>query len=58
MVETVDDPGEERVHLEEDTLLSELIELWIAVEETGTDKLIEDAHSKRGEDGEKDVVEG
>lgn len=33
VVETVEDPRPERVHLEEDAFLSELVELWVAVKE-------------------------
>jgi len=32
--------------------------LRVAVEESGGDELVEDAHDKRGKDGEKDIVEG
>ena len=46
------------MHLEEDALLAELVELRVAVEEAGRDKLVEDAHDKGREDGEEDVVEG
>ena len=58
VVEAVEDPGEERVHFEKDTLLAELIELRVAVEEAGRDELIEDAEDEGGKDGEENVVEG
>lgn len=58
MVEAVEDPGEEGVHLEEDALLAELVELGVAVEKAGGDELVEDAHDQWWEDGEEDVVEG
>lgn len=45
------------MHLEEDALLAELVELRVAVEEAGGDKLVEDAHDEGRKDGEKDVVE-
>ena len=35
VIETIEDPGPERMHLEEDAFLSELVELWVAVEQTG-----------------------
>ena len=58
MVEAVENPGEEGVHLEEDTFLAELVELGVAVKEAGGDELVEDAQDKGGEDGEENVVEG
>lgn len=58
MIEAVQDPGEEGMHLEEDSLLAQSIELRIAIEEAGVDELIEDAHGKGREDGEEDVVKG
>lgn len=58
MVEAVEDPGEEGVHVEEDTALGELVELWVAVEKAGADELVEDAEDEGGHDGEDDVVEG
>ena len=58
VVEAICDPGPEGMHLEEDALLAESIELRIAVEEAGGDELVEDAHDKRRENGEEDVIEG
>lgn len=58
MVEAVNEPGPEAALLEEDSLLAELIELWVAIQETSADELIEDSHDERREDGEEDVVEG
>lgn len=58
MVEAIEDPGEEGVHLEEDALLPELVELRVAVQQAGRDELVEDAHDEGGKDGEEDVIEG
>ena len=58
VVEAISDPGEEGVHLEECVLLTDLVELGVAVEEAVGDELIEDTHCERGKDGEEDVVEG
>ena len=58
MVEAVEDPGEERMHLEEDTLLAQAVELGIAVEKAGGDELVKNSHYERGEDSEEDIVEG
>lgn len=58
VVEAVEDPGEEGVHLKEDAFLAELVELGVAVEEAGGYELVEDAHDEGGEDGEEDVVKG
>lgn len=57
MIEAVRDPGEEGVHLEEDTTLRELVELRVAVQEAGGDKLIKDAEDERWEDCKEDIVE-
>ena len=57
MIEAIRDPGPERVHLEEDALLAELVQLRVAVEEAGGDKLVKDAHDEGRKDGKKDVVE-
>ena len=58
MVEAVGYPEEERVHFEEDAFLPELVELGIAVEETGGDELVEYAHDEGWEESEEDIVEG
>lgn len=58
MVETIEDPGPENVHLEKDAFLSELVKLWISVEEASRDELIEDTDYKRWENGKEHVVEG
>ena len=56
MVETVQDPGPKGMHFEEDAFLTELVQLWIAVEETGGDELVEDAHDEWGKEGKEDIV--
>jgi hypothetical protein len=56
MVEAIKNPGEERMHLEKDTFLSELIKLGISIEEAGRDELIKDSHDKWRKDGKEDVV--
>ena len=58
VVEAVADPGEEGVHAEEGALLAEAVELRVAIEEAGGDKLVEDAHDQGRKDGEEDIVEG
>ena len=57
MVEAVENPREEGVHLEEDALLAEAVELRVAVQEASGDELVKDSHHEGGEDGEEDVVE-
>lgn len=57
VVEAVGDPSPERMHLEEDAFLAELVELRVAIEEAGRDELIENAHDERGKDSEEDVIE-
>ncbi len=58
MIEPIEDPRPERMHLEEDALLAELIELRIAIEQSGRYELVKNANHKWWEDCEKDVVEG
>ena len=58
VVEPIQDPAEKRVHLEEDASLSELIKLWISIEQPSRNELVENAHRKRWTDGEEDVVKG
>ena len=58
MVEAIEDPGKERVHLEEDPFLPQLVELRVSVEESGGNELVEDTHDKRRKDCEEDVIEG
>lgn len=58
MIETVEDPRPERMHLEENTFLAELIKLGVAVEQSGRNELVEDANHKWWEDCEKHIVEG
>lgn len=57
MVEAVQDPGPERVHFEEDSLLTELVQLWVAVEEPSGDELVENAHGQGGKESKEDIVE-
>ena len=45
------------MHFEEDALLTELVELWVAVEEASGDKLVEDAHGQWWKEGKEDIVE-
>ncbi len=58
MVEAVENPGEERVHLEEGTFLAELVQLGISVEQASRDELVDYAHCEWRKDGKKDIVEG
>ena len=44
MVKSVENPGKEGMHAEEGAFLAELVQLWVAVEETCGDELVEDAH--------------
>lgn len=46
------------MHFEKGPLLAKLIELWVAIEETGRDELVKDSHHDRGKKGEEDVIEG
>ena len=57
VVEAVGDPGPEGVHAEEEALLCELVELWVAVEQACRDKLVEDTNGERREEGEEHIVE-
>lgn len=45
------------MHFEEDAFLTELVQLWIAVEKASGDELIEDAHGQWGKEGKEDIVE-
>jgi len=58
VIEAVEDPRPERMHLEENTLLAKLIKLRIAVKQSGRDELVEDADYKWWKDGEEYVIEG
>lgn len=57
VVETIDNPAEEGVHLEENTLLTELIELRVPIEQASRDILVKDSEYERRQHGEDDVVE-
>ena len=57
VVEAIADPRPEVVRLEEDALLTELIQLRISIEQSCIDKLIEDAQHERWHDREDDVEE-
>lgn len=58
MVDGRDDPGSKDVDAEEAIVLTERVELWVAVEEAGRDELVEDAEDEGREDSVEDVVEG
>lgn len=58
MVEPIEDPGPERMHFEEHTFLSKLVQLWITIEKAGGDELIKYPNHNGREDGEEHVVEG
>lgn len=47
VVKSVSDPRPERVHAEEGALLSEKIQLWVAVEKPGRDELVKNPDSER-----------
>lgn len=38
-------------------LLAKLVELWIPIQQTSADELVENAHNERWQDGKEDVVE-
>jgi hypothetical protein len=57
VVETVCYPAEERMHSEEHTLLTELVELRVSIEQTSRDVLIEDTKNKGRHNCEENVVE-
>ena len=57
MVEAIPNPREKRMHFEEDSFLTKLIQLRISIEESGGDELIEDTHGYGRKQGEKNVVE-
>lgn len=57
MIEAIQYPGEERMRLEEDTFLTKLVELRVAIEQTRRDVLIKDTEYERWQDREDDVVE-
>lgn len=46
------------MHFEEDAFLTELVQLWITIQQTGADKLVKYAEDEWREDGEEDVVKG
>jgi len=56
VVEGIPDPVEEGDRREEVILLSKLIHLWIPIQHSSRDELVEDSDDKRGKDGEEDVV--
>lgn len=58
VVDGRDDPGSKDVDAEEAIVLTERVELWVAVEEAGRDELVEDAEDEGREDSVEDVVEG
>lgn len=58
MVKTIGDPSPEVSNSEEYTLLAELIELGISIQQSGGDELIHDAERKWRKNGEDDVEEG
>lgn len=45
------------MHLEENALLTKLVELWIAVQQAGGDELIKYPHDEGRKDGEEDIIE-
>ena len=57
MVKAIRDPGPEGVHLKENTLLTKLVELWVAVQQAGGDELIKYSHDEGRENSEEDIVE-
>ena len=46
------------MHPEKHALLTELVELRIAIQQARADKLVKDTKNKRRHDCEEDVVEG
>lgn len=58
MEEPIQDPGPEAVFLEEETLLAQLVQLRIPVQQSGGNVLVEDSHGKWRQHGKEHVVEG
>lgn len=58
MVEPIKDPGPKRMHLEEDTFLSELVQLRVTIEQASRNELVENPYHNGWEDGKEYVVKG
>ena len=57
VVQCVANPQPELRPREERVALAKHVELWVPVEDTGGDELVEDTDNERREDGEHDVIE-
>lgn len=57
MVDCIGDPGGKGADAEEGVVLADVIELWIPIEQTCRDELVEDTHCQRWQNGIEDVVE-
>lgn len=57
VVEAIGNPAPEGMHLEENTLLTELVELWVTVEQACADELIENTEDEGRQNRKEDVIE-
>lgn len=57
VVKRIPDPKEKPYGSEEVILLTQVIELWVSIEHTSRDELVENTNDQRWEDGEYDIVE-
>lgn len=56
MIETIGYPAEEGVHSEEHALLTQLVKLWVSVEQASRNILIEDTKNERWHDSKEHIV--
>lgn len=56
--ESIQNPSPKAVLLEEDASLAQLVQLWIAVEQSGGDELVKDSHREWRQNSEEHVIEG
>jgi len=58
VIKCVGDPSPEDTFTEEGVILAKLVQLWITIKHSSTDKLIKDANNHRGKHRKEDVVKG
>ena len=58
MVESVENPRPERMHLKENAFLPKLIQLRVTIEKASRNELVKDPYHKRGKKSKKYIVEG
>lgn len=58
MIESIKNPCPERMHLEKNTFLPKLVQLWVAIEKASRNELVKNPYHKGWEDGEEHVVKG